>query len=332
MRIYKFFICAVMAFIVISAGNVTFAETSANALIAKIERESYGDSQEGAILPRLNKLEKDYSGQNLQEDMNTRIEALYNIIYDNSATPGLLAKLNAVEWNLKHEVNYGGIDTRIANIEKEMLGEISEGTFISRIRELVKASFGREDIPMYEIQLPANTLIKVALIDPIGSRDAQVGDIVKIRVVEDVIVDDALVFAKGLYGKGIVETVKRPDGWGSNGKLIINFNRLTCIDGQEVETCIDYEAISLMTEKNMINGAALTGINLNDDWNKALVHGKNLEIPADTELYIQTKADTAVYALKGGRGSVTLKTSGSEENTDDLFDPELGDDFYTKYE
>ena len=332
MRIYKFFICAVMAFIVISAGNVTFAETSANALIAKIERDTYGEVREGAILPRLNNLEKDYSGQNLQEDMNTRIEALSNILYDNSATPGLLAKLNAVEWNLKHEVNSGGIEGRIYSLEEEMLGESSEGTFISRIRELVKASFGREDIPMYEIQLPANTIIKVALVNSVGSREAQVGDEVKVRVVEDVIVDGSLVFARGLYGTGTVEIVQRPNGWGSNGKLIINFHKLTGIDGQEVETCVEYESINLMTEKNMIDGAALVGLNLNSDWDKAMVHGKNVEVPAGTEFYIQTKSDTAVYALKGGRGSVTIKTSGSEENTADLFDEELGDDFYTKYE
>lgn len=331
MRIYKIFICAVMALIIISVGNVTFAETSANALIAKIERDTYGESKEGAILPRLNRLEKDYSGQNLQEDMNTRIEALSNILYDNSATPGLLAKLNAVEWNLNHEVKFGSIEKRITSLEEEMLGESSEGTFISRIRELVRASFGSEDIPMYEIQLPANTVIKVALVNPVGSREAQVGDAVKVRVIEDVIVDDALVFAKGLYGTGIVDTVKRPDGWGSNGKLIINFHKLTGIDGQEIETCVEYEAINLMTEKNMINGVALVGVNLKSDWDKAMVHGKNIEIPADTELYIQTKADTSVYALKGGRGSVTLKTSGADENTDDLFDEELGDDFYTKY-
>ena len=329
MRIYKFFICAIMALIIISAGNVTFAETSANALLAKIERDTYGESREGAILTRLNRLEKDFSGQNLQEDINTRIEALYNIMYDNSATPGLLAKLNAVEWNLSHEVKNGGIESRIDYLEESMLGESNDGHFISRIRELVKASFGSEDIPMYEIQLPANTVIKVALVKPVGSREGQVGDVVKVKVLEDVIVNDALVFAKGLYGTGVIETVKRPDGWGSNGKLIINFNKLTGIDGQEVETCVDYEAISLMTEQNMIGGAALVGKNLNSDWDKVMVHGKNIEVPADTELYIQTKADTAVYALKGGRGSVTIKTSGSDENFD--IDPELGDDFYAKY-
>ena len=192
MRIYKFFICAIMALIIISAGNVTFAETSANALLAKIERDTYGESREGAILTRLNRLEKDFSGQNLQEDINTRIQALYNIMYDNSATPGLLAKLNAVEWNLSHEVKNGGIESRIDYLEESMLGESNDGHFISRIRELVKASFGSEDIPMYEIQLPANTVIKVALVKPVGSREGQVGDVVKVKVLEDVIVNDAL--------------------------------------------------------------------------------------------------------------------------------------------
>lgn len=318
MRIYKIFFSVLAALIIFSTANSVSAETSANALIAKIERDTYGSEQVGAMLPRLSKLEKDYSGQNLQEDMNTRIDALYNIIYDNSATPGLLAKINALEWNLDHEVKSGGIESRIEYLEEAMLGETNEGTFISRIRELTKASFGSENIPMNEIQLPADTVIKIALVDSVGSREAQVGDLVKIKIVEDVIIGDELVFAKGLYGTGIVETVKRPDGWGSNGKLTINFQKITCIDGQEVDIYSGYASQDLMIANEMVYGAALVGINLKSEWERFMVHGKNLEVPADTELYIQTKNDTSVYALKGGRGSLTIKTGGSEETYDDF--------------
>ena len=318
MKIYKFFFCAVLA--IIFSTNITFAANSANELLARIERDTYGDEQSGALLPRINRLEKDYSGRNLQEDMNARIEALNTILYDNSATPGILAKVNAMEWNIAHEVKDGGIESRVASLEETILGEENEGTFIDRIRNLVKASFGSENIPMYEIQLPANTLIKVALLDDIGTRDAQVGDSVRFQIVEDVIVDDNLVFAKGLQGVGMVDTVKKPDGWGSNGKLVVNFYKVSCIDGQEVDTFVDYEAMEIMAEKNMIMGAALVGMNLNNNWNKVLVHGKNLEVPAGTELYIQTKANTSVYALKGGRGALTIgdKSGGSLDDYGDF--------------
>ena len=325
MKFYKIFLSALLALTICAASTVTFAAESANDLIARIESDTYGMEQEGALLPRLNRLEKDYFGRNLQEDMNTRIESLYTVLYDNSATPSIVAKLNAMEWNVEHQIKGGSVENRIRYLEKIILGTETEGTLTDRVRELVKASFSNENIPMYEIQLPANTLIKVALVNEISTRTAQVGDAVKFKIVEDVIINDNLVFAKGLYGVGIVDTVKKPDGWGSNGKLIVNFNKVSCIDGNDVETCVDFEAKDIMTANNMIRGAALVGMNLHDDWNKVFVHGKNLEVPADTEFYIQTKANAAVYALKGGRGSLTINPSKDDGNIDD-------DIFFDNYE
>ncbi|MBR5912968.1 MAG: hypothetical protein IKZ58_01205 [Selenomonadaceae bacterium] len=315
---YKIFFCAVLA-IIFSMSSVTFAASSAYELLSRIERDTYGVEREGAILQRINRLEKDYSGRNLQEDMNTRIEALYTIIYDNSATPGVMAKINALEWNIAHEVKIGGIKERIGNLEKTLLGEENDGTINDRLHELVKMSFSSEDIPMYEIQLPADTLIKISLVDGVGTRTAQVGDAVRFRVAEDVIVGGNLVFAKGLYGVGVVDTVKKPNGWGSNGKLNINFYKVNCMDGQEIDTCVDYAAMEIMAEKKMVLGAAIVGMDLNDDWNRVLVHGKNLEAPAGTELYIQIKNNVAVYALKGGRGSLTINDTTYDVDDDDDF-------------
>lgn len=325
MKLYKIFLGVMLALTICAASSVTFAAESANALIAKIERDTYGMEQEGALLPRLNRLEKDYSGRNLQEDLNTRIEALYTILYDNSATPGVIAKINAMEWNVEHQVKSGSIENRIRYLEKVILGTETEGTLTDRVRELVKASFSNENIPMYEIQLPADTLIKVALVDEITTRTAQVGDTVRIKILEDVIVDDNLVFAKGLYGVGIVDNMRKPDGWGSNGTIMVNFNRLNCIDGQEVETYSGYAAKNMMTANNMVLGAALVGLNLKSDWDRFAVHGKNLEVPANTEFYIQTKSNAAVYALKGGRGSLTINTSKDNGSIDD-------DIFFADYE
>ena len=325
MKLFKIFFSAILFLTICAASNLTFAAESAYDLILRIERDTYGMEQEGALLPRLNRLEKDYFGRNLQEDMNTRIEALYTILYDNSAAPSIIAKINAMEWNVEHQVKGGSVENRIRYLEKIILGTETEGTLTNRINELVRASFSNENIPMYEIQLPSDTLIKVALVTEISTRTAQVGDSVKFKILEDVIINDNLVFAKGLYGVGIIDTVKKPDGWGSNGKLIVNFNKVSCIDGNDVETFVGFEAKNIMTENNMVKGAALVGMNLNDDWNKVFVHGKNLEVAADTEFYIQTKGNAAVYALKGGRGSLTINPSKDDGTIDD-------DIFYADYE
>lgn len=317
---YKFFFAALTFAIIFSVSGVTFADGSANELIAKIERDTYGVEQEGALLPRINQLEKDYSGKNLPENMNTRIEALYTILYDNSAAPSIISKINAMEWNLEHEVRGGGVESRLQHLEKKILGEEAQGTFIERVRELIIASFGSENIPMAEMQLPADTLIKIEIVDNVNTRTAQIGDTIRFRVIEDVIIDGSLVFAKGLYGYGEISSVTKATDWGRNGKLVVDFHSLTGLDGQEVKTYVGDAAISMMTENKMVTGGALVGLNLSEEWNKDFVFGKNVDVPSESQLYIQTKFDSAVYALKGGRGTLTIAKKSGNISTEDLND------------
>lgn len=319
---YKFFFAALLFAIIFSVSNMTFAASSANERIMKIERDTYGVEQEGALLPRINQLEKDYSGKNLQEDMNTRIEALSSIIYENSAAPSIISKLNAMEWNLEHEVRGGGVESRLEHLEQKILGEAATGTFIERVRELIIASFGSENIPMAEMQLPADTLIKVEIVDDVNTRTAQIGDTVRFRVIEDVIVGDSLVFAKGLYGYGEISSVTRATDWGRNGKVVVDFHTLNCIDGQEVKTYVGDESAAMMTENKMVMGGSLVGLDLSEEWNKDFVFGKNVEVPSESQLYIQTKFDTVVYALKGGRGTLTIEKKSGNISTEDLKDLE----------
>lgn len=317
MRRFKIFLCAILAVMILSAGTV-FAAESANELLKKIELTTYGSEQTGALIDRLNRLEKDYSGKNLEGNLNTRLQALYAIIYENSGSPSILAKVNALEWNLNHAAEIDGLDSRISNLENTILGKLNEGNFIYRIRELAKASFGSEDIPLVEMQLPADTLIKAELIDSVDTRTAQVGDTINFRVAEDVIIDGNLIFAKGLPGQGTAAVVDKATGWGKNGKLVIDNLKVEVIDGQQVEAYVGYESESIMKENKMVSGAALFGVNLKSQWDKVMVHGKNLEVPAGTEFFLQTKSDTAIYALKGGRGSVAIENDVVEEYDVDL--------------
>lgn len=317
---YKFFFAALTFAIIFFMSGVTSAAGSANELIVKIERDTYGVEQEGALLPRINQLEKDYSGKNLQEDMNTRIEALYSILYDNSAAPSIISKINAMEWNVEHEVRGGGVESRLQHLEQKILGEEATGTFIDRVRELILASFGSENIPMAEMQLPADTLIKVEIVDDVNTRTAQVGDIIRFRVIEDVVIDGSLVFAKGLYGYGEIATLTKATDWGRNGKVVVDFHTLNGLDGQEVKTYVGNEAALMMTENKMVTGGALVGLNLSEEWNKDFVFGKNVEVPSESQLYIQTKFDTVVYALKSGRGTLTIEKKSGNISAEDLND------------
>ena len=279
--------------------TVFAAEISANSKLVQMEIDTYGGEQTGAILDRINRLEKDFSGANMQGNMNTRIDAIYDILYGNAGEPSILAKINAIEWNAYHEVSGDNINNRLTKLENEISGKTSAEPFIKRISALAQASFGNETIPLSQMQIPENVLIKVALVEGIGSRTLQEGDIVDIQVAENTFVDGKLIFPKGLRGKGKVESVRKAKGWiGRNGKINIDFYTLKCIDGTNTDIFVGEESKIEMKIKQMIGGAALVGMNLSSDWNKIMVHGKNVEIPAGTEFFVQTEKTFNLYGLQ----------------------------------
>ena len=274
------------------------AEGSASSKLLQMEQNTYGEEQNGSILDRINRLEKEYIGQNMRGNMNVRIDSLYDILYNNSGEPSIFAKLNAIEWNAFHEVTSDIVVRRLEKLENGIIGKVTGGnTLKKRVDNLAQASFGSDTIPMAEMQIPENTLIKVILTQSVASRTLQVGDTVDIKVAEDVFVDGNLIFSKGLRGKGTVESVRKAKHL-NNGKIVINFYKLDCIDGKSVEIYVGQEAKNAMERYEMIQGASLVGMNIKDDWNKLMVHGKNVAISAGTELYVQTKNTLEMYGLQ----------------------------------
>lgn len=302
MRWKKFLCGTLVALMIFSASAMCSAEEeSANEKLARIEIDTYGTEQSGALLDRISRLEKDYSGQNMAGNMNARIEAIYNTLYDNAAAPGILAKLNALEWNINHEVAGGGVGNRLTLLENQILGTTSQGTFNDRIRALAKNSYGNEILPIAQVQIPANTLIKVETTAPAGSKFLQEGDVLPVRVIEDVFIDGNLVFARGLPGEGTVTRVVRAKNIFSNGKIETDFNKLKTIDGQTAATYTGIEAIEEMTAKNMAHGLSLIGQTFsgkNKGVEEVFVRGKNIDLPAGVEMYVQIREPIVVYGVK----------------------------------
>ena len=299
---WKKILCgALAASMIFSASMFCAAEESANAKLARIEVDTYGTEQSGALLDRISRLEKSYSGQNMEGNMNARIEAIYDTLYDNSAEPGILAKVNILEWNINHEVAGGGIDLRLTALENQILGATTEGTFNERIRELAKASYGEETLPLTQVQIPANTLIKVKTTAPVSSKVLQEGDVIPVKVIEDIFVDNTLVFASGLPGEGVVTRVVRAKNIFTNGKIETDFNMIKSLDGQDVRTFTGIEALEVMDSNSMSRGLSLIGQTFSGS-SKAVeevfIRGKNIDLPEGIELYVQTKEPVVVYGLR----------------------------------
>ncbi len=313
----KIFCAGMTAAVIFSAPLIAQAANSATEKLIQIEQDTYGSEQIGAILSRIAKVEKDYSGKNMQGNMNARIDAVYDALYTNAGKSGIFLKLNALEWNFNREVSSGGLEKRISSLENEILGKPTAGSFSERIRALSKASFGGENIPLTRVQIPANTLVKVSLVDSITSQTLQVGDEVTVKVAEDVIINGKLVLAKGLLGSGKVSSVRKAKGWtGRNGKVEIDFNEIRTLEGRSIEIFVGDEAKQEMIDKQMIAGASLVAMNLNDEWNKVLVRGKNIDIKPGAELYVQVKNSSGVYGLSTSNGALKISSTLTvEEDT-----------------
>ena len=319
MSLKKIFCGAVAASMIFSASVFAAPADSVNAKLAKIETDTYGTEQSGALLDRISRLEKSYNGQNFNGNMNARIDAIYDVLYKNETSPGILAKINALEWNVDHEVQKGGLDTRLTTLENKILGKTSEGTFNERIRALAKASYGAEILPIALVTIPENTLIKVATTVPVGSKTLQEGDTIPIEVIEDVFVDDSLVFAKGLPGFGSVVSVHRAKNIFSNGKIEADFHTLKAIDGQDVTTCTGVEAVDAMNTELMARGLSLLGQTFsgkNKSVEEVFVRGKNIDLPAGVELYLQIKTPIVVYGVRPTGNNILTEVPQEQPTTE----------------
>ncbi|MCR5833480.1 MAG: hypothetical protein K6G55_02335 [Selenomonadaceae bacterium] len=305
-----FFVLMTFTFTVSAA-----ADESANAKLARIEIDTYGSEQVGALLDRISRLEKDYKGANTTGNMNARIDGISDILYSNVNAPGVLAKVNALEWNTNRQVSGGGINSRIAMLETNIIGKVTVGTFNDRIRALAKASYGAEILPVAKVQLPANMLIKVETTAPTSSKKLQEGDIIPIRVIEDVFVDGCLVFTKGLIGEGSVTKVVRAKNIFQNGKIDTDFHMLKAIDGQETKIFVGIEAATEMGVNKMAEGLSLVGQTFsgkNKELEEIIVRGKNIDLPEGVQLYVQIETPIVVYGFKSDGEGLLADESFSE--------------------
>ena len=290
------------AMLMVSSMGLASAATpeTVQAKLAAVEKDTYGTEQTGALLDRINKLEKDYNGSHKTGSMMARVDALYDEVYTNGSRPSMLAQLNAIEWNIDHEVSMKSVEKRVADMEMTINGQTNEGTYKKRIQELAAASFGTADLPMEQVNVPKNTLIKVALVDSVNTKNLKKGDAIRYKVAADVIVDGKLVFAKGEPGDGVVTNVKQARNFGRNAKLDIDYKQTKAIDGTYVATFMGEEAKQEMKNLAMAAGASLAGMVILGPIGViggAFVNGKNIDLPEGTEFYIQTKNDTTLYGV-----------------------------------
>jgi hypothetical protein len=299
-KVLSMVLCAVFLISSVGTAAADVPETVQAKLVA-VETAMYGGEQTGAILDRINHLEKDYTDSYSTLGMMDRMDNLYATMFDNTRKPSVLTQMNAIEWAIMHQVSMASVQDRVTNMEMVIQGKVKEGTYKSRIAALAKYAFGDAAIPLVQSAVPANTLVKIKLVTPIQTKVLKEGDTVKYQVAEDVIENGILLFAKGAPGEGVVTKSVPARNFGRNAEINIDFKTVKSVDGTTVDMFLGEKAKKEMQQLAMAAGASAAGMVLLGPVGIVagiFVQGKNIDVPAGTEMYIQTKSDCTLYGIQ----------------------------------
>lgn len=282
----------------------------------RVDQVVYGEVKDGALLDRISSVDNLIYGKgNMTGDgLDDRVSNAYMDVVNsgNDAAPSISARTNALEYYLTDEVKREALADRIGNLEKTVFGKEKTGAIDQRSAELEKAVYGDQHFEMKEVLLPEKTVFKIAINDKVSSKTNMVGDEVTFTVREDVKVGNNLVLPKGSQGSGVITKVSQPKSFGRSGKLDISFDQVFSLDDEPIPTVLGPEAKEKLKMEAAAVGASAVGalalgpIGLVGGF---FVKGKDVEIPAGTELYIQTQSSVTTKGLvmESGVPQVTLR-------------------------
>lgn len=269
--------------------------------MAKIETIVYGTEQTGALVDRAAQVEQDVYGVASNEAVMAKADRLYDtMIVSGGEEASFMAKLNATEWAIKHEIETGSVKSRLEDMETVVNGAPSTGNYSARLERMMRLAYTTDEFATQSVTVPADTLIEIALISPINTANDREGDIIKFKVAEDVIVDNVLVFPKGAMGEGVITKLTPAKSFGRNAKLEIDFHSTTAFDGTTQETILGEKAKEQTKTLAMAAGASAVGLAVLGPVGLIggiFVKGDDIEVPEGALLYIQTENESEVCGL-----------------------------------
>lgn len=259
--------------------------------LGEMEKLLYGSVSDKPILKRVDDLEKTVYNSVQSGSIVERTEKLIDdllVSTDNSTS--LLFLFNTIEWSIRGELNGGNLIKRLDGLEKMVSGEVNKGSIKSRIESLYQLTIKGQKMPVTKVESRKNQLIRVELLEKITSDTARRGEKISYRVLEDIKVKDALIIPKGSRGELEITQIEEAGKMGKDGDIKIGFPRLKTIDGSELAVAIKEKAQEENESQKFAIGASVLGtaiLGLPGVVAGYFVEGKDEEIPAGSEMYIQ---------------------------------------------
>ncbi|MCS7234004.1 MAG: hypothetical protein N3C62_04455 [Synergistetes bacterium] len=297
--------------------------------LVKVEALIYGESQGGAVLERLNRVENMLFGRTLPGTVVERQKRLIEFVFEGVEGEYPLAfKIASLEWFVLREVISGPLASRIDKLEEMVLGQKrGDKPMAWRVENLIKICISTGEIKMEEVNLPKGQLIKVSLLTPMDSRQNKAGDVVKVKVLEDLIYNGILVVPKGATGVGEIIKVERAGAFGKAGKIDVKFKYVESLVGKEIPVYVGERAAE--ETKKEVEGrawAAITsfvGLGVFGPIGLvagAFVHGEEAKIAAGTKFYLEVSEDIRI------KGLLTDKVQKEENKRVEEVEPEVDEE------
>lgn len=302
-------VMAVCGSLVAGAANYTILE-KAN----KVETTVYGSTQAGSLNERIAALDKLLNGQStVSGSLENKTDSLYKDVYGNSgADLSLLAAVNLMQWQYSGQITDEPLVTRVESMEQDIDGKVMTGSLEGRVDSLRRVLLGNKRYISQAVTIPANTLITMTNLDPLQSKTAQVGDTIRFAVSDDIYVGDVIAIPRGMEATGTITKVRKSGRFGKDGKIEITYNTVRAADGSPVpltvgdKTKAEYKRTAGAVGASAAGAAIFGPVGLVGG---LFVHGNEVDIPAGTTAYAETKENAEVVGFKENGVMDNMKTA-----------------------
>ena len=179
-----------------------------------------------------------------------------------------------------------------------ILGGTQNLPLAERLSALVELVWPSGQINVQAVHVPAETLVRIRLDTEINSSRNSVGDRIRYRIVDDVIVDGRIVIPAGAEGEARVTGVQAARAFGQAGRVEIDWGFAHSFDGTPIR--FNVSARASQENQQLAVAASVAGLMLLGPIGLVsgfLVQGQEHIIPAGTEFFVEVARSVEVLGL-----------------------------------
>jgi len=274
-------------------------ETSLPGMLAAVEQAIYGAEQAGSLVERVSRIERDVYGGTQSGPLLVRIQNVYGYLVGVGGPLNIGLQLNVVEYLVFQRMNTGApLTRRLEDLERNILGTTQQLPLADRVRSLLELVWPSGELNVRQVTVPKETLVKIHLLTEINSGTSRVGQRVRYRVVEDVIIDGRVVIPAGAEGEGEITAVQSAGRFGQSGRVEVNWGTVPAIDGTRVQLNVSTRAAQQNQE--LAVAASMAGVILLGPVGLVgglFVQGQEHVVPVGAQFYVEVARETQALGL-----------------------------------